>query len=126
MKRLWLAIALLGIVIGLCVTSLLYERHQTMRLLDSLDRLEEQCLDAEPQAARKAGQAFADEFSRRTKLFACFINHSTLTDCQNNVALLPAVLENAAPGERAVEIARCRVLLTALSEVERPNGQNIL
>lgn len=81
MRRLWIGLLLLLAVVGLCVVSQVYQHRQIDRLLETLDAL--------PTPA--AAEDFRTEYTRRTRLFPCFMSHADLSGIEETVAVLPAV-----------------------------------
>lgn len=126
MKRLWVAVALLIAVMGLCVATRQYQKRQVNALLDVLDASVTAFNNGDGEEPRMLVTRFCEEYTWRTKLFPCFMSHADLEGLRESVAILPATLAGESTEEFLLEAARCRALLERLLAVERPGWQNIL
>lgn len=125
MKRLWLAVALLALVLGLCVSSQTYLQQQTEAVLMNLTALEDSYRRGDLEEARRWAQWLAEEYPRRTELFYCFLAHSDLEDSRETVATLPAILEQNHLEELLTATARLREQLQHLQSIDRPTLDNV-
>ncbi len=125
MKRLWLAAALAGLVVGLCALSLTCQRRQVTVLLEELTRVEEVYRAEGADAAQPLAQQFSEDYTRRTRLFPYYISHDDLIDGQECAAVLPVILSSEAQEEFPVEAARCRTQLKKLLALETPAPENV-
>ena len=115
MRRLWIGLLLLLAVVGLCVVSQVYQHRQIDRLLETLDAL--------PTPA--AAEDFRTEYTRRTRLFPCFMSHADLSGIEETVAVLPAVAAGGDEDELRQTVALCRAQLERLRTTELPIWQNV-
>ena len=126
MKRLWIAVALLTIAMGLCAVTTIYQHRQIDRLTATLDRLETAYEAGDiPEASRLAKQVVAD-YAAVGKILYCFVAHSDLADSQETVAMLPALLQQGGEEELKMELARLREQLAYLRSVDDPTIGNML
>lgn len=126
MKRLWIAVALLAVAVGLCTVTTLYQHRQIDQLTANLDRLESAYTAGDmAQAERLAKQVVAD-YTAVGKILYCFVAHSDLADSQETVAMLPALLQQGGEEELKMELARLREQLAYLRGVDDPTIGNIL
>ncbi len=126
MKRLWLAGALFGAVILVCITAAGHRQQQTGALLAILDTVDEAVANEDIHAAHALAQSLCDEFHRRTVLFPCFMSHDDLSACRESIQLLPSILKDGNAEEFHMESARCRYHLNQLITEELPLWRNIL
>ena len=127
MKRLWVAVALLGVAISLCVSASLYQHRHIDRMLGTLDRLEAAYAAGDSPEAQRLARQLAEEYKAVGRVLYCFIAHSDLAESQETVTLLPALLQQGGRQEElGMEIARLREQLLHLREIDDPLWQNIL
>ena len=126
MKRLWIAVGLLFLAVGLCVTASLYQHHSIDRMLEKLDGIEQTFQHGERETARRMAQEMAEDYETVCKVLFCFVSHSDLADSQETVTMLPALMEQGGEEELRMEMARLREQLTYLRCVDDPLWGNIL
>lgn len=126
MKRLYVAVGILAVLVLSCAVSLRYHRQQTEILVAQIDALVEAFDPDNPEAAIAPTKAFLEEYSRRTAVFPTFSRHSTLTDVECELVSLPLLLEKGEPRDYAATLLRCRERLYAFYRLELPLIENIL
>lgn len=126
MKRLWIAMALLAVAVGLCVATTLYQHRQIDRLSATLDRMESAYIAGDMSQARQLAQQVAEDYAAIGERLYCFVAHSELADSQETVAVLPALLRQGGEEELKMELARLREQLEYLRGVDDPTLWNIL
>ncbi len=127
MKRLWVAVALLGLAASLCVCASLYQHRHIDRMLDTLDQLESAYAAGDIPKAQRLAEQLAKDYEAAGRVLFCFIAHGDLAQSQETVALLPALLQqNSQQEELNMEIARLREQLLHLRGIDDPLWQNIL
>lgn len=126
MKRLWVAVALLGLVASLCVCASLYQHRQINRMLHTLDRLERVYTAGDMQTANQLAEQLQEDYEAAGRVLYCFIAHGDLAESQETVALLPALLRQGRQEELEMEIARLREQLGYLQTIDDPLWQNVL
>lgn len=126
MKRLWIAVGLLAVAVGLCVTATLYQHRQIDRMLGTLDRLETAYTAGDSAEAHRLAEQLATDYEATGQVLYCFIAHKELADSQETVAVLPALLRQGGEEELRMEIARLREQFRYLRDVDDPTVWNIL
>ncbi|MBQ9860486.1 MAG: DUF4363 family protein [Clostridia bacterium] len=126
MKRLWAAVALFLLVIGLCTGTQMYLRRQTTVLLSYLDELEASYLNKKRNEAVAWAHRIAEEYEQRTAPMDCFVAHSDLEDSRETAVMLPAIVEQDGREELLMEVARLREQLEHLRQIDRPTWRNVL
>ncbi len=126
MRRIWIALALLSVVAGLCAFSVVLQDTQIDALLKELDALEQAYGAGNLEESRRLAADLAAQYERRTAMFPCFISHDDMAESQATVATLAASLEEDNPEEFKIETARLRAQLNWLLMVDKPVWQNIL
>ncbi len=126
MKRLWIAAALLVVVVGLCVATTLYQHRQIDKLLGTLDELESAYALGDYPKAGQLAQQVVDDYAKVSRVLYCFVAHGDLADSQETVVMLPALLRQGGEEELKMELARLREQLDYLRRVDDPTIWNIL
>lgn len=126
MKRIWLALALLLTVAGLCTAGGVYVHRQTDILLGYLDELEDSYLRGDTAETLRWARRLAEEYEQRTASMDCFIAHSDLEDSRETAVMLPAVVEQEGWEELRMEAARLREQLEHLQSLDKPTLRNVL
>ena len=124
MKRLYIAIAMLTAVVVLCVTTHRYQHVQIQRMVDTLDQIEAAYGRGEDTA--DAALRFAEEYQRLSRWIGCYVSHSELEKSQEMAALLPTLIHSKNTDDIQEEIARLRLQLIHLMQVDDPLLWNIL
>ena len=126
MRRLWIAVGLLAIAAGLCLSATLYQHRQIDRLLDTLDQMETAYDNGNVDKAHQLAEDLVADYEAVGRVLYCFIAHSDLADSQETVAVLPALLLQGGEEELRMEIARLREQFGYLRGVDDPTIGNIL
>lgn len=125
MKRLWIAIGILAVVLSLCIAALVYQRRQVFILIAHLENVIAAYENGMAEEAYLLAVDLMHEYDERTRLFPYFLNHNDLTGCRESVVLLPSILRDGDAQEFRMESARCRAQLEFLLSIETPTAQNI-
>ncbi len=126
MKRVILAFALLAVVAAGCVFSIVTETKTTDRLVGMTEEIERAFDDEDFSRALELTEEFTQEFTKRTRHFAFFMRHSDITKIEENVIMLPILLEAGDHEHFPAELARCRNQIEKLGDLELPTFDNIL
>lgn len=126
MKRLIVSVALLAVVSTLCGMSLHGQQKNTHALIDTLDRMEQAYKADDLQCCQRLANDFPADFQRRTRWFSMFLPHSYLSSIQEVAVTLPVILQGEDSAHFPIELARCRLLLQRLEQLEVPSLDNIL
>ncbi len=126
MKRLLIAVALLAAVITACVWTTRTLQRNTDYLIQSLDEMQTAFEKGDIDSARRQAEHFAAEFPRRTRTFSFFLQHGDIIQIEEIAASLPVMLKTGDENHFPSEIARCRLQLEKLNDLELPLWENIL
>ncbi len=126
MKRVILAFVLLAAVAAGCVFSIMTEKNTTDLLIGMTGEIEQAFDNEEYDRALELTGEFTQEFTRRTRHFTFFMRHSDITKIEENVIMLPILLEAGDHEHFPAELARCRNQLDKLGDLELPTFDNIL
>lgn len=126
MKRVGVAIVLLLFVGIGCLTVLKTEKQFLSSLLLQADRVEESYRRNHPSEAMQAAEALAAETQTAMRRFALFLPHDMLTEIHAVAASLPIILSDGDGEDFLVELAKYRLLLITLRQMEYPRLENIL
>lgn len=126
MKRVILAFVLLAAVAAGCVFSIMTEKNTTDLLIGMTGEIEQAFDNEEYDRALELTGEFTQEFTKRTQHFTFFMRHSDITKIEENVIMLPILLEAGDHEHFPAELARCRNQLDKLGDLELPTFDNIL
>lgn len=126
MKRLLIAAGLLIVVIVACILSNRSLQSNTDYLLRSLDEMQDTFESGDKEGALRLAEQFAEEFPERTRTFPFFLHHEDVTAIEETAVTLPIMLQAGDEEHFPSEIARCRLQLEKLNDLELPIPENIL
>lgn len=126
MKRIRIAVVLLAMVLGLCVTTRQYQHRRVGELLDTLERIEEACRIGDTDAAATLAEEFAATFDRVCNVMDCYVAHDDLAESRETAALLPSLLRQGGEEELSMELHRLREQLNHLRSIDDLLLRNIL
>ena len=126
MKRLWIAAALLALVVGLCLTTEIYQHRRVEDTMALLDELEQAYDDGNLRQAQQTAEQLTQQYESVCRVLMCFTAHSDIAESQETAALLPTLLRQDGTEELKMEIARLREQLAYLRSVDDPLLWNIL
>ena len=126
MKRVYVAVALLSVVIVGCVISIRLEEKHLTDMIETTKQMERCCEEGNTETAEKLANQLLSEFSEKTQTFALFLHHSVLKEIEESLIALPYHLRCGETDHFLSEAARCRLLLETQLETEKPTWENIL
>ena len=126
MKRLWIALTLLLLVVGLCVISRTYLYRRMGDLLDALDTIETHWAEGDKDTAVRLAEAFVEEYHRVRGVLDGYVAHNDLEESEETAALLPTLFSQGGEEELRMELARLREQLIYLRTIDDPLWRNIL
>lgn len=126
MKRVWIAVALLAVVVGLCGAGTLYRHRQTEGLLSTLDQLERAYTRDDMADAQRLATELVHRYERISDVLLCYTAHGDMAESMETVRLLPTLLEQGGGEELSMEIARLREEWSHLKAIDDPTMWNIL
>lgn len=125
-KRSALAIALLAVVAGMCVTSILVQMRTSGYLLNLIGEIRTAYDAKDEEECLRLSRQFAEEYVEKTQHFSYFMRHADVAKIEETVVTLPILLESGDMEHFPAELERCRNQLEKLSELELPLPENIL
>lgn len=126
MKRVIVAVVVLILVAGGCVLSIYNERNNTNYLIDMTNQIETAFREQDLERTQQLADQFVEEFKERTRYFPFYMRHSDVSQIEENVIMLPILLEAGDMEHFPAELARCRNQLDKLGDLELPLWENIL
>ena len=126
MKRIWIALALLGMVVSICIGGRIYLHRQAEQMEAILDRLEVAYNEGDTVAAHRIAEEFAHRFRHIGRTLDSFVPHDPLSETRETAAMLPALIRSGGEEELRMELARLREQLRHLRDIDDPSMENIL
>ena len=126
MKRVIVAVLLLLLVFTGCVVSIVMQNRVIREFTDMTDTMEAQFKAGDISGAIACAETFERNYREKTRYFALFLSHNTLTEVEKSVVSLPSILTHGEPKDFVAEVHRCRLLLKKMYDLELPTFQNIL
>ncbi len=124
MKRLWIALGLLVVVIGMSVGGLLWQFSALDHLEQTLKRAE-QAVQNEEENAQQLTAAFRRECFQTTERMAALSRHVDSSPLRESAAQLITLLQLENYEHYFAEAARCRFYIEELRRNEKPLLGNI-
>lgn len=125
MKRLFIALALLAVTVGLCVGSHVIVTRGVETLLHDVDAMESACHAGDTAAAAAIAAQLPARFAEQTRRFPLFLPHAPLDAAEDSLcALATAPPDDAAA--MAAALGQCRLCLERLRDAERLSPANLL
>ena len=126
MKRVFVAVVLLLLVAGSCITVLSITQSRFSSLLSQTEQLEQYYLQGETEKAVQSATHFSEEVKQVMHFFSLFMAHKSLVEVETIVVSLPVILTDGDTADFLTELSKCRVMLTTLKQQEYPYLENIL
>lgn len=126
MKRLMVALVMVGLVVGICTWSIVEQRTTINDLLDEVDRLQEDCAAEDFDACLVRAERLAKKFSKRTAVLEEFMGHRALHGVHESLLVLPTMLKHEDHHNFAVRLKQCKLELEHLKTKGLPTLTNIL
>lgn len=124
MKRLWIAIGILLIVVAACIGTLLWQVSEIDRLSTALSTTEN-AVRQQQKDAQKTVEQFSKECTAFVERCAAFCHHADCLPLEESAAKMPLLLRQKSYDQFFVEAARCRFYLQELRRGEIPFLNNI-
>ena len=87
MKRVWIAVALLAIVVGLCGAGTLYRHRQAEGLLITLDQLERAYAQDDMVQAQTLAADLVHRYERVSEVLLCYTAHGDMAESMENLLI---------------------------------------
>ncbi len=126
MNRVWIAVALLAVVIGLSGGALWLQYRATTHLTDECDTLMDIYQSGDIKGCRQAARKLSDRFEDDMRWFPFFLKHERMEVLFQNVGALPYLVSDDDPADFFATLAAVRVQLETLMDNEWPTPENIM
>ena len=125
MKRMWIAIGLIGAVIILSTVCLLSLSTAQKELDGELEKLSVLSTAASSEETARAAGELGSLWHKRLSVLCRIVRHTQLDQVTMAIARLEPLALYGEKGEFAAEILRCRILLEEIVDSEKPLIRNI-
>lgn len=126
MRRVIVAVLLLLLVAGGCITVLSLTESRFSSLLSQTEQLEQYYQQQQTQEAIQSAARFSEQINRDVRFFSLFMPHKALIEVQTVAASLSVILADGDSADFLTELSKCRLMLTTLQQQEYPLLENIL
>ncbi len=126
MKRLWIAIGLLLIIVALAVTSGVYLKISTEKLSQEMDEIYALSRQENFEAAKKAIGQLQQNYEKAEKWYLVFIRSTPLEDIEEQLDVLTALAEYGDAELLCSETKKAQSLLNHLWKAEQVNLFNVV
>lgn len=125
MKRIWIAFAVLTLILGLCVTEIFIVDNISNKLYDELNFAQEAINEENMETAKSINDRLENYWGNHYEALAMFIPHHRLESIDESFAVIEKNLENDESSDYLAESSRLKVLIKHLNDVETPTINNI-
>ena len=125
MKRMWIAIILIAVVLAVSTVCLLSLSTIQRELDEELAMLSDLSTLSSPEETAKAAKELSSLWRKRLNTLCRIVRHTQLDQVTMAIARLEPLALYGEKGEFAAEILRCRILLEEIVDSERPLIRNI-
>ncbi len=125
MKRILFALVILLIVAAMCGTAIIIQKKTVEEFSIMADDIKEAFESEDYETCLVISESFVDEFKTKSRFFPLFMRHSDITRIEETIAALPALLKAGDRHYFACELAKCRYMLSNLSDYESPTLDNL-
>jgi len=126
MKRFWIALAMLAIVIIAGVAEYLYINANVGILVDLLNEADESIEQQDMYAAQDIAERLDTRFSNNARIFDIFMFHSEVTEIGKGLAALRRYSQTGEVSEFLATSARIKRELISMKNSRVPRLENIL
>ncbi len=125
MKRLWVAITLIGSITILCIVSAIWQMHTLSKLEQALDQTEQLVRSGDLKRGTDAAKAFQNLCIESGEAFGFLEQHGDCFILKETASLLPTLLQQEELSLFYTEAARCRFCIKELRRERTPALNNI-
>lgn len=125
MKRLWIALALISIVLVTCVIGISYTQKITSEMTQTVEAAKEAQKRGDVNAAYELSTTAKNNWKDAHRVLCVYMVHNDLEEIDQTLALLPELCRNGAKDSFLSECDRGLTLISSLNESESPNIENI-
>ena len=126
MKRVWIAVGVFVILIGLCIGEFFVTSNMTIRLTDTLFSAQKAVEDGDMGKASKITEELGKSWDSDHKILSMFIQHQRLEQIDQSFAVMDANLKAQQLEDYLAEVNRALAQLDHLQDTEMPTAENIL
>lgn len=126
MKRVIVAVLLLGIAAALCIGALWEQQRVTVALLGACDELEALYDRGATEDCLRRAEALSSRIEEDTRLFPFFLRHERMETIFQHAAALPHLIDDEDPADFRTSLSAIRIQLEILLDNEWPLPENIL
>ena len=126
MKRIWIAITALVIIVGLCIGEIIWISNVTDNIKTQMDSVNELVSDGNIEEAISLSEEILDEWDNIHNKLAVFIDHNSLEGIDQSMDVIDTCLVTNNIPQFYIEVAKIDALLEDLTDTEMPSLYNIL
>ncbi len=126
MKRVWIAVVLLTVVIVLCIGALSLQSRVTERLIDRCYELVDIYQQGDVEGCRQKARELSENMDKEMRWFPFFLEHERMESIFQQAGALPYLVSDDDPADFFAALASIRVQLQILMDNEWPTPDNIL
>lgn len=126
MKRIWIAITALVIIVGLCIGEIIWISNITDNIKTQMDSVNELVSDGNIEEAISLSEEILDEWDNIHNKLAVFIDHNSLEGIDQSMDVIDTCLVTNNIPQFYIEVAKIDALLEDLTDTEMPSLYNIL
>lgn len=126
MKRVIVAVILLGLVTALSIGALWEQHRVTASLLDTCQELEQLYDSGDTARCFRLASEFSDGLKEQTRMFPFFLRHERLEPVFQHASSLPHLIADEDPADFRTSLSAIRIQLEILMDNEWPLPENIL
>lgn len=126
MKRIWIAVSALAIVIVLCVVENVLLTKLPNKLRDDINEVETYVVEGDYENARSKMDESVDDMENMRIVLSTFTPHTRFEYIEHNISLLSSLLDNGEYNSFLIASEQSNDLLDCIQQSERIKAENIL
>lgn len=126
MKRIWIAITALIMIIGLCIGEIIWIINITNNIKSQISSVNQLVLNENIDDAISLSEEILNEWDNKHNKLAIFIDHNSLEGIDQTMDIINTCLKTDNIPEFHIEVAKINALLEDLTDTEMPSIYNIL
>ena len=125
MKRLWYALVLVIIALGICFTEIIAVRNSYNTFVETIDQARLAVENKDYEKAKDLSRTLEEKWDKNEKKLNYLLEHSVLDDLSVTFAELPDLTSEDSESDFLSDIDKIKRQLTVLYTNELPYGDNI-
>jgi PBP1b-binding outer membrane lipoprotein LpoB len=125
MKRIWIALALLALVIATCVMGICYTREITEKMTQTVQEAKDAEKRGDIDTAYELSITARKDWKNAHNVLCVYMVHNDLEEIDQTLALLPELCLNGAKDTFLSECDRGLTLISSLDESVSPKFENV-